>query len=80
LRRGEIVSGKVSRLADFGAFVEVARVLDGLVHVSEISMSCVSHPSKILHEGEPVEVMVMGIDIRHAAISLSIKEAMITNR
>jgi len=77
---GEIVSGKVSRLADFGAFVEVAPGVDGLVHVSEISYERVSHPSKILHEGEPVEVMVMGIDHQTRRISLSIKEAMINKQ
>jgi len=77
---GEIVSGKVSRLADFGAFVEVAPGVDGLVHVSEISYERVSHPSKVLHEGEPVEVMVMGIDHQTRRISLSIKEAMINKQ
>ena len=67
-------------MADFGAFVEVAPGVDGLVHVSEISYERVSHPSKILHEGEPVEVMVMGIDHQTRRISLSIKEAMINKQ
>ena len=74
---GQIISGKVSRLADFGAFVEVAPGVDGLVHVSEISYERVSHPSKLLHEGDRVEVMVMGIDHQTRRISLSIKEVMI---
>jgi small subunit ribosomal protein S1 len=77
---GEIVHGKVSRLTDFGAFVEVAPGVDGLVHVSEISYERVSHPSKLLHEGDGVDVLVMGIDRQAHRISLSIKEATIKKR
>jgi small subunit ribosomal protein S1 len=77
---GEIIHGKVSRLTDFGAFVEVAPGVDGLVHISEISYERVSHPSRFLHEGDGVEVLVMGIDRQAHRISLSIKEAMIKKR
>jgi len=77
---GEIVHGKVSRLTDFGAFVEVAPGLDGLVHISEISYERVSHPSKLLHEGDAVDVLVMGIDRQAHRISLSIKEATVKKR
>jgi small subunit ribosomal protein S1 len=77
---GGIISGKVSRLTDFGAFVEVAPGVDGLVHVSEISYERVPHPSKFLREGDIVEVLVMGIDREAHRISLSIKEAVIQKR
>jgi len=77
---GEIVHGKVSRLTDFGAFVEVARGVDGLVHISEISYERVSHPSKLLHEGDEVDVLVMGIDRQTHRVSLSIKEATIKKK
>ena len=77
---GEIIQGKVSRLTDFGAFIEVAPGVDGLVHISEISYERVSHPSRFLHEGDRVEVLVMGIDRQAHRISLSIKEAMIKKR
>ena len=77
---GEIISGKVSRLTDFGAFVEVAPGVDGLVHVSEISYERVPHPSKFLKEGDVVEVLVMGIDHEAHRVSLSIKEATIKKR
>ena len=77
---GEIIHGKVSRLTDFGAFVEVARGVDGLVHISEISYERVSHPSKFLHEGDGVDVLVMGIDRQAHRVSLSIKEAAIKKR
>jgi small subunit ribosomal protein S1 len=77
---GEIIHGKVSRLTDFGAFVEVARGVDGLVHISEISYERVSHPSKLLHEGDEVDVLVMGIDRQTHRVSLSIKEATIKKK
>jgi len=77
---GEIVHGKVSRLTDFGAFVEVAPGLDGLVHISEISYDHVSHPSRLLHEGDAVDVLVMGIDRQRHRISLSIREATVKKR
>ena len=77
---GQIIQGKVSRLTDFGAFVEVAPGVDGLVHISEISYERVPHPSRFLHEGDRVEVLVMGIDRETHRVSLSIKEAMIKKR
>ncbi len=77
---GEIIRGKVSRLTDFGAFVEVAPGVDGLVHVSEISYERVPHPSKLLKEGEMIDVLVMGIDREMHRVSLSIKEAVIKKR
>jgi len=77
---GEIIKGKVSRLTYFGAFVEVAPGVDGLVHISEISYERVSHPSRFLHEGDMIDVLVMGIDRETHRISLSIKEAVIKKR
>ncbi|MGZ3525895.1 MAG: S1 RNA-binding domain-containing protein [Thermodesulfobacteriota bacterium] len=77
---GQIIQGKVSRLTDFGAFVEVAPGVDGLVHISEISYERVTHPSRFLHEGDRVDVLVMGIDRPAHRVSLSIKEAMIKKR
>ena len=77
LQEGEIIRGKISRLTDFGAFVEVVPGVDGLVHISEISYERVSHPSAVLHEGEMVDALITGIDPVARRISLSIKEAMI---
>lgn len=74
-QEGEVISGKVSRLADFGAFVEVLPGLEGLVHRSEISYEKISHPSRVLSVGEPVEVRVLKINEPNRKISLSIKEA-----
>jgi len=77
---GEIIRGKVSRLADFGAFVEVAPGVEGLIHISEISYEHIPHPNRLLHEGDVVDVMVMGIDRPAHRISLSLKEAAIKKR
>jgi small subunit ribosomal protein S1 len=74
-KEGEIISGTVSRLTDFGAFVEVAPGLDGLVHVSEISYERIQHPNRVLKEGDTVEALVLKIDEGKRRISLSIKEA-----
>ena len=75
LREGQVVRGKVTRLMDFGAFVELTRGIEGLVHVSEISFKRVNHPKEALKEGEDVEVRVLSIDLERQRISLSIKEA-----
>ena len=77
---GEIIRGKISRLTDFGAFIEVAPGVDGLVHISEISYDRVTHPSKLLREGDEVDVLVMGVDYQAHRISLSIKEAAIKKK
>ena len=76
-QEGDVVPGKVTRLADFGAFVEVAPGLDGLVHRSEISYEKVAHPSRVLNAGDPVQVRVLKIDQPNRKISLSIKDAMV---
>jgi len=79
-QEGEIISGKVSRLTEFGAFIEVAPGVDGLVHISEISYERISHPSALLHEGDIVDVRVREIDYEKRRISLSIKDAAIKKR
>ena len=72
---GQVVSGKVTRIMDFGAFVEVLPGVEGLVHVSEISYERIAHPRRALQEGQDVEVMILGIEHERKRISLSIKEA-----
>jgi small subunit ribosomal protein S1 len=71
---GQIVRGKVTRILDFGAFVELVPGVEGLVHVSEISYERVAHPRRALQEGQDLEVMVLGIDHERRRISLSVKE------
>ncbi len=79
-QEGEVISGRVSRLADFGAFVEVAPGVDGLVYKTEISYEKFSHPSRVLNTGDQVNVRVLKIDEGSKRISLSIKDALIFER
>lgn len=73
---GDKVSGKVVRLADFGAFVQIAPGVDGLVHVSEMSYTKRVHkPSDMVAEGDAVSVQIKGIDLDKRRISLSMKDA-----
>ncbi len=72
LKEGEVYSGKVTSLADFGAFVNVNGA-DGLVHLSEISWDRVQHPSEILEVGQEVKVKVINIDREKKRIGLSIR-------
>lgn len=72
LNEGEIRSGRVSSICDFGAFVDIGGA-DGLVHLSELSWSRVRHPSELLKVGQEVEVYVLGINAHERKIALSIK-------
>ena len=72
---GETVEGKVARLTNFGAFVDLGGV-DGLVHVSEISYDHVNKPSDVLKVGQDVKVKVLDVDEEHGRISLSIKQTL----
>ncbi|WP_395389441.1 30S ribosomal protein S1 [Fructilactobacillus frigidiflavus] len=73
LEVGDVVEGKVARLTNFGAFVDLGGI-DGLVHVSEISYDHVSKPSDVLKVGEDVKVKVLAIEPERDRISLSIKQ------
>lgn len=71
---GSILQGKVSGITKFGAFVSLPGGKSGLVHISEISYTYVSEVSDHLHEGQDVDVKVIGID-EAGRINLSIKKA-----
>lgn len=72
---GSRVKGKVINLADYGAFVELERGVEGLIHVSEMSWSeKVKHPSKIVSVGDWVDAVVLSIDTPNKRISLGLKQ------
>ncbi len=71
---GTVVSGKVDGLEDFGAFVELAEGVRGLVHVSEIADRRISHPREVLSLGDEVKVVVLEVDIRRQRLRLSISQ------
>jgi small subunit ribosomal protein S1 len=74
---GDRVQGKVSRLADFGAFVELLPGVDGLIHISEMSWAKkVKKPSDLLKTGEMVEAVVLGVNAADRRISLGLKQAL----
>ncbi len=73
LALGEVRTGHVISLADFGAFVDIGGA-DGLVHISEISWKRVSNPREVLSVGQEVKVKVLGVDAERNRISLSIRE------
>jgi small subunit ribosomal protein S1 len=68
-----LVHGKVTRLADFGVFVEIAPGVEGLVHISELSDRRVKSCSEVVQPGQEVETRVLGVDKDNHRISLSIK-------
>lgn len=70
---GDVLKGTVKRLVDFGAFVEVAPGVEGLVHISEIAHEHVNVPTDVLKEEQEIEVKIIGLDKDNEKISLSIK-------
>jgi small subunit ribosomal protein S1 len=72
LKEGDVRSGVVTSVCDFGAFVDIGGA-DGLVHLSEISWSRVKHPSEVLKPGDKVNVYVLSVDNDRKRIALSIK-------
>lgn len=69
------VQGKVVNLTDYGAFVELASGVEGLIHVSEMSWSKrIKHPSKVLETGQEIEVIVLDLDGDARRISLGLKQ------
>ena len=72
---GTRLFGKVTNIADYGCFVEIEEGVEGLVHVSEMDWTNKNvNPSKVVHTGEEVEVMVLDIDEERRRISLGIKQ------
>ncbi|MFI3175010.1 MAG: 30S ribosomal protein S1 [Bacillota bacterium] len=73
IEAGTKVGGTVSRLTDFGAFVDLGGV-DGLIHISEMSWGRISNPREVLKEGQTVEVFILEVDKEKGKISLSLKD------
>jgi small subunit ribosomal protein S1 len=72
LKEGDVLTGRVTSLADFGAFVDLGGA-DGLIHLSELSWSRVSHPRDLLQVGDETEVYILNIDTERQRIGLSLK-------
>ena len=70
---GNVVKGKVARMTDFGAFVELEPGIDALLHVSQIALEHVDKPSDVLKVGQEIEAKVVDFNLESKKISLSIK-------
>ncbi len=73
LKKGQIIEGEISKILDFGIFVQFGDNLEGLVHVSEISQKRVDHPSDLFQTGDKIKAVILNIDLQKKQVSLSIK-------
>ena len=72
LSNGSQVSGKVTTITKFGAFVDLGGI-EGLIHISELSWGRVSHPSEVLSQGQEIDVQVLNLDHSRCRVALSLK-------
>lgn len=73
LEKGQVVTGVVSSIVNFGAFVDIGG-LDGLIHISELSWGHVDHPSEILSVGDEIKVEILDVDREKGRVSLGLKQ------
>ena len=72
---GSVVEGRVRKLTDFGAFIEIEEGIDGLVHISDLSWTKrVKHPSEVLKKGQLVQAVILHIDAPNRRLSLGVKQ------
>jgi len=71
---GSRIKGTITNITDFGAFMEVEKGIEGLIHISDISWKKIKHPSKKLKVGEEVEAIILNIDVEKQKLSLGIKQ------
>ncbi|MEA4882203.1 MAG: bifunctional 4-hydroxy-3-methylbut-2-enyl diphosphate reductase/30S ribosomal protein S1 [Clostridia bacterium] len=74
LSRGQVLAGTVTRLASFGAFVDIGDGVEGLLHISDIAWSRIKHPSEVLSEGQQIQVQIQNVDRERERISLGYKQ------
>jgi small subunit ribosomal protein S1 len=71
---GSRIKGTITSITDFGAFMEVEKGIEGLIHISDISWKKIKHPSEHLKAGEEVEAIILSIDVEKQKLSLGIKQ------
>jgi small subunit ribosomal protein S1 len=71
---GARVKGTITSITDFGAFMEVEKGVEGLIHISNISWKKIKHPSEKLKANEEVEAIILNIDVEKQKLSLGIKQ------
>jgi len=74
---GDVVKGKVTKLTDFGAFVEIEEGIEGLAHISELSwVKKIRHPKELLQVNDIVETKILSYDIQQSKLSLGLKQVL----
>ena len=72
---GSVVEGRVRKLTDFGAFVEIEEGIDGLVHISDFSWTKrIKHPSEVVRKGQMLQAVILAIDVEARRLSLGVKQ------
>ena len=72
---GQLVDGTITRLTNFGAFARVDGVIEGLIHISELSNKRIAHPKEVVHEGMTMKLRVIKIDPDKRRMGLSLRRA-----
>ena len=72
---GQIVTGTVTKLANFGAFARIEGGIEGLIHISELSQQMIKHPREIVTEGDELELRILRIEPERRRLGLSLKQA-----
>ena len=73
IKKGNIVKGIVKNITDYGAFVDIGGI-DGLLHITDITWTRISHPSEVCSIGDTIEVMIMDFDLEQNKVSLGLKQ------
>lgn len=73
LKPGDICTGMVKAITDFGAFIDLGGV-DGLLHITDMSWSKISHPSEVVAQGDKIEVAILNLDKQAGKVSLGLKQ------
>ena len=73
LKPGMVLSGTVRNVIDFGVFVDIGVLQDGLVHISQVSNKFIKHPSEVVAVGDVVKVAVLDVDQKRSRLSLTMK-------
>jgi small subunit ribosomal protein S1 len=72
---GQVVGGKITKLATFGAFAEIEPGVEGLIHISELSDERITHPKQVVREGEQLRLRVIKVDPTRHRLGLSLRQA-----
>lgn len=73
---GQLIEGEVTQLTNFGAFVRIEEGIEGLIHISELSDTPISHPREVVEEGDHLALRIIRIDPAHRKIGLSLRRTL----